>query len=104
MSLLTGALRSATVTARVSSVVFEIGRQALEPLLKRNEDLARDLASIVADRALADSQRDAERSQQDLVREHASRTRALVERIRFFFSLPASTGVGSDHSASLGRR
>jgi small-conductance mechanosensitive channel/CRP-like cAMP-binding protein len=106
MSLLTGALRSATVTARMSSVVFEIGREALEPLLKRNEDLARDLASIVADRALADSQRDAERSQQDLVREHASRTRALVERIRFFFSLPASMppGVGSDHSASLGRR
>jgi CRP-like cAMP-binding protein len=104
MSLLTGAARSASVTARVPSVVFEIGREALEPLLKGNEGLARELAVIVAERTLADSRRDAERSQQDRVREHAGRTGELVARIRFFFSLPGSTprGERSEPGASLG--
>jgi small-conductance mechanosensitive channel/CRP-like cAMP-binding protein len=104
MSLLTGAARSASVTARVPSVVFEIGREALEPLLKGNEGLARELAVIVAERTLADSRRDAERSQHDRVREHASRTGELVARIRFFFSLPGSTPPGerSEPGASLG--
>jgi small-conductance mechanosensitive channel/CRP-like cAMP-binding protein len=106
MSLLTGAARSASVTARVPSVVFEIGREALAPLLKGNEGLARELAVIVAERTLADSRRDAERSQQDRVREHASRTRELVARIRFFFSLPGSTPPGerSEPGALLGTR
>lgn len=50
MSLLTGALRSATVLAATESVVYEIGAQEINALLAHRPELAWRLAEIVAQR------------------------------------------------------
>lgn len=50
MSLLTGALRSATVLAATESVVYEIGAREINALLAHRPELAWRLAEIVAQR------------------------------------------------------
>ena len=50
MSLLTGDPRSATVVANMDAVLYEIGRDALEPLLTRNPRIAEEICRIVDDR------------------------------------------------------
>lgn len=49
MSLITGQSRSATVTAMLDSVVFEINRQDLEPILQHRPAIAEGLAAVMAD-------------------------------------------------------
>ena len=49
-SLLTGAPRSATVTARTDSVLLEITKAGLEPVLQRSPDLVRSLSATLAAR------------------------------------------------------
>jgi CRP-like cAMP-binding protein len=53
MSLLTGALRSATVTAVTPVVALEIGRSALEPLLAASPALYDRFAATLDDRQAA---------------------------------------------------
>ena len=50
MSLLTGALRSATVLAATETVVYEIGAREINALLAHRPELAWRLAEIVAQR------------------------------------------------------
>jgi small-conductance mechanosensitive channel/CRP-like cAMP-binding protein len=50
MSLLTGAPRSATVTAVLPSVVYAISKADFETVLRENEQLAADLAAILEQR------------------------------------------------------
>lgn len=57
MSLLTGAPRSATVTAETDSVVYEIRREHLRPLMKNRMELVQALSELMAERQLADSYR-----------------------------------------------
>jgi small-conductance mechanosensitive channel/CRP-like cAMP-binding protein len=49
ISLLTGQPRSATVTAALFSVVFEIHREDLDPILKRRPEIAEGLAAVMAE-------------------------------------------------------
>jgi CRP-like cAMP-binding protein len=48
ISLLTGQGRSATVSAALDSVVFEIHRADLDPILRRRPELAEALAAVMA--------------------------------------------------------
>lgn len=57
LSLLTGSARSATVRAATAVVAFEITKKCLEPLLQQHPDLVLELATILADRRLADEER-----------------------------------------------
>ena len=52
MSLLTGAPRSATVGPSVDSVVFEITRSDLEPLIMRRPAMSDQLSEVLAERQL----------------------------------------------------
>jgi hypothetical protein len=53
MSLLTGAPRSATVRASVAGgVVFEIGKEQYQPLVKARPELADDMAQLMAERSV----------------------------------------------------
>jgi CRP-like cAMP-binding protein len=50
VSLLTGQQRTATVTAALDSLVYEIHRVDLDPLLRRRPELAEGLAAVMAER------------------------------------------------------
>jgi CRP-like cAMP-binding protein len=53
MSLLTGAPRSATVRASIAGgVVFEIGKDQYQPLVKARPELADDMAQLMAERSV----------------------------------------------------
>jgi CRP-like cAMP-binding protein len=49
MSLLTGQQRSATVTAVLDSLIYEIHRADLDPILHRRPEIAEGLAAVMAD-------------------------------------------------------
>jgi CRP-like cAMP-binding protein len=49
MSLLTGQPRSATVTAALDAVIYEIRRDDLNPILRRRPVIADGLAAVMAD-------------------------------------------------------
>ncbi len=50
MSLLTGDVRSATVAASTDAILCEIGKAALEPILRRNPQIADEICRVVAER------------------------------------------------------
>lgn len=84
-SLLTGEPRSATVTARTNSLLFEITKTDLDPLLQRSPDLAEGMSRTLAARQAA---------RQRLGQAHAGAThpaaegeQGLRQRIRAFFGL-----------------
>ena len=52
MSLLTGAPRSANVAPSVDSIVFEITRADLEPLMQKRPDMAAQLSEVLAERQM----------------------------------------------------
>jgi CRP-like cAMP-binding protein len=97
MSLLTGEPRNATVVATVSSVVFEITKADLEPVLQRNPDLAAGLAAVVA-RRLEERQRAAGRTDEEIRSETVSRSQKLLGRIRTYFGLQPDGEPSSDGS------
>ena len=84
-SLLTGAPRSATVTARTASVLLEITKAGLEPVLQRTPELARSISATLAARQAerplleAEAGEPAPHSPLDEV--------GLLRRIRAFFGL-----------------
>jgi small-conductance mechanosensitive channel/CRP-like cAMP-binding protein len=49
ISLLTGQTRTATVTAVLDSVVYEIHREDLDPILKQRPEITEGLAAVMAD-------------------------------------------------------
>lgn len=55
MSLLTGSPRSATVVPAVDSVVFEITKDVIEPLIQRRSDIAAIMSAFLAERQTASS-------------------------------------------------
>jgi CRP-like cAMP-binding protein len=48
ISLLTGQQRTATVTAALDSLVYEIHREDLDPILRRRPEIAEGLATVMA--------------------------------------------------------
>ncbi len=86
MSLLTGAPRSATVSAAQSSEVVVITRQALQPLLAADPDLVSTLATALAERA-AETETKLE-GRRAAARASAPAVGTFLTRIRSFFKLP----------------
>jgi small-conductance mechanosensitive channel len=89
-SLLTGAPRSATVTARTDCILFEITKSDLEPVLTRSPELARSMSVTLAARQaerplLADEA--IEPAHAPELDEHG-----LLGRIRSFFGLAHHPG------------
>jgi small-conductance mechanosensitive channel/CRP-like cAMP-binding protein len=92
-SLLTGDPRSATVVPFVDSVVYEIGKADIEPLIKERPELAAELSRILAERqersrALATS------SGQVVEAMPRTTQHAILGRLRAFFGLTEGTGDG----------
>jgi CRP/FNR family transcriptional regulator, cyclic AMP receptor protein len=84
MALLTGAVRTATVTAETDAVVLVVAKTVLAPLLQANPELAGKLAAVLEKRVADRVARMASASAADA----APLTRAdLLSRIRRFFGL-----------------
>jgi small-conductance mechanosensitive channel/CRP-like cAMP-binding protein len=85
MSLLTGAPRSATVTAEGGCEVLVVEREDLAPLLQGDPELVAMLGKALAERSAEASAKLEDRRAQG----HAAETQAsLLRRIRDFFKLP----------------
>ncbi len=82
MSLLTGQPRSATVRAETAAIVFELGRDALDPLLRARPDLGEGLTAIMAARQA----RNAAGPSQPSIANAPSREDMLA-RLKSFFGL-----------------
>jgi small-conductance mechanosensitive channel/CRP-like cAMP-binding protein len=82
ISLLTGAPRSATVRAVIDSVVYEITRSDLDPILRRRPEIAEGLSSVMAERQA----RNDRQSRTDEPVPPASRD-DLLARLRWLFHL-----------------
>jgi small-conductance mechanosensitive channel len=88
-SLLTGEPRSATVTARTASLLFEITKADLVPILERSPELAAAMSRTLAARQAArpSGEPGAEPALAAPPGEHG-----LLQRIRAFFGLPHERG------------
>ncbi len=87
MSLLTGAPRSATVIASEDCVTFEIGKESIKGLLKRNPGTAAMLSEAVAERQLRKEQAIKEGTAIRLENQKASLSGQLLSKMKDFFSL-----------------
>jgi small-conductance mechanosensitive channel/CRP-like cAMP-binding protein len=82
MSLLTGQQRSATVSAALISLVYEIHRRDLDPILHRRPEIAEGLAAVMAEHQARNERLGR------VPEEAASPTRAdLLARLRLLFRL-----------------
>jgi small-conductance mechanosensitive channel/CRP-like cAMP-binding protein len=82
ISLLTGQGRSATISAALDSVVFEIHRADLDPILRRRPELAEGLAAVMAVHQAHNDRDDA------ALEPPVARTRDdLLVRLRLLFGL-----------------
>jgi len=86
MSLLTGAPRSATVTAEGAVEVFVLDREALEPILAGDPAIAESLSRVLAERMAATAARFEDRREMRR-RTEISDHHTLLTRIRSFFRL-----------------
>jgi CRP-like cAMP-binding protein len=88
MSLLTGAPRSATLTALCETQVWELSRDAFEPILRERPEIADRLSRTMARRRLANTAAIRTLSQQE--RQEAEQTWPddILSRIRRLFALP----------------
>ena len=85
MSLLTGQPRSASVVACTDSVVYELARSHLDPVLRQRPQLAERLADLMADRQSRNTVQRAR--QQGVAPPPPPETQALLARLRNFFKL-----------------
>jgi small-conductance mechanosensitive channel/CRP-like cAMP-binding protein len=96
MSLLTGAARGATVRACVDSMVIEIGKEALQPILARRPPILEAMSEALAERQLQNTAKAAEADCEahDGVAAHKTLAVQLLGRMRSFF------GLGRDRLAA----
>jgi CRP-like cAMP-binding protein len=85
MSLLTGQPRSATVTAATETVVFEIGKHHLDPILQRRPELAEALVAMMARRQARNTESNRHPVPAEVADPH--READLLGRLRAFFRL-----------------
>jgi len=93
MSLLTGAPRSASVTAEDGVEVFELDRDALAPILQSDPSIAETLSRVLAAR-VAETVARFENRRDELSRQQAVEERSLLSKIRGFFRLGGSGNPG----------
>lgn len=88
MSLLTGDPRSATLTAMCEGKVWELTRDAFEPILREQPTIADRLSRIMAKRRLANSMLISTLTQQERQEAEQQWPVDILSRIRRLFSLP----------------
>ena len=86
MSLLTGAPRSATVSAEGPGEVFVLDRQALAPILEADPQIAEVLSKRLAERMAATAARFEDR-EEEIKRARDEDENTILRRIRSFFGL-----------------
>lgn len=87
MSLLTGAPRNATVRAEVDTLVLEIRKKDLSPLIKANPELAGRLGDLVEHRqGKWNESLHGNAEQSETMAPVSSQKRSFTDRIRIFFS------------------
>jgi hypothetical protein len=86
MGMMTGAARTATVTARTDAECYRIDKESFQAILLARPELAGELAAIVVGR---NAGLDAVRSGDAVAVQEASEDANLVDKIRRFFHLPA---------------
>jgi small-conductance mechanosensitive channel/CRP-like cAMP-binding protein len=96
LSLLTGAPRSATVTTRINSVLIEISKDRLAPIIKHREHLAEELGRVLEERQLHTGRVAADGGKED---KSAPQPLDFVGRVRAFFGLSAAERPGSSMAA-----
>ncbi|MBM3524781.1 MAG: cyclic nucleotide-binding domain-containing protein [Alphaproteobacteria bacterium] len=88
MSLLTGEPRSATLTAMCETKVWELDREAIEPLLRAEPTIADRLSRVMAKRRLANTLLIKSLSAQERQDAEQQWPDDMLGRIRKLFSLP----------------
>jgi CRP-like cAMP-binding protein len=96
LSLLTGAPRSATVTTRINSVLIEISKDRLAPIIKHREHLAEELGRVLEERQIHTGRVAADGDKED---KSVPQPLDLVGRVRAFFGLSGAERPGSSMAA-----
>ena len=85
MSLLTGEPRSATVSATVEVVAYEIEKSHIEPLIRNNPELTAILSRAVAERKKAlEQSRDDDQGDEETTTEETLADQLMGKMLRFF--------------------
>ncbi|MEC9182707.1 MAG: mechanosensitive ion channel family protein, partial [Pseudomonadota bacterium] len=87
MSLLTGAPRSANVAPSVDSIVFEITRADLEPLMQKRPDMAAQLSEVLAERQMRNIRLLDGKEVKDPIETQVSLSQQFLSGIQKFFGL-----------------
>ncbi|MCX7798627.1 MAG: mechanosensitive ion channel family protein [Melioribacter sp.] len=82
MSLFTGERRSATVVAKTDSLIFEINKEIISPIIHSRKNLAEEFGKIIAQRQAINIDRIAESQVHE-----KSLLKVIIERIKNFFNL-----------------
>ena len=85
MSLLTGAPRAATVRPVVDSILYEITRDILEPVMQGRPEIAALMGDVLATRQLANQEKTKSRAELDQAK--SSIVKQLIGKISAFFRL-----------------
>lgn len=88
MSLLTGEPRSATLTAMCETKIWELAREALEPILREQPTVADRLSRVMAKRRLANTLLISSLTEQERQEAENKWPDDMLNRIRHFFRLP----------------
>jgi small-conductance mechanosensitive channel/CRP-like cAMP-binding protein len=88
MSLLTGEPRSATLTALCETKVWELSRDAMQPILREEPAIADRLSRVMARRRLANAMLIGDLTQQERRDAEQQWPDDILSRIRLLFSLP----------------
>ncbi len=86
MSMFANEPRSATVTAIVDSVVFELNRDSIKKLLEQRIEIATSISRLVAERQVSNSKQLANASEEERLDAISTATSTLASRIKSIFS------------------
>jgi small-conductance mechanosensitive channel/CRP-like cAMP-binding protein len=86
MSLLTGDPRSATVVAATGTIVYEVAKSVLEPILSARPDLTHQLAQTIARRKFENQSTLTSQFSTQVIDSHETFTSLLLTKIKGFFA------------------
>lgn len=104
MSLLTGEMRSASISAHTRTRILEIPKSSMATILSCRPELAEELASNMAARKLATEGVASDRDGNGFADRLARTTRDLVQRIQSFFREDTKTHEESRNRVSVSNR
>ncbi len=85
MSLLTGAIRSATIMASTDAVVYEITSANMTALFRRRPELLETISRVVASRKLHNSEALSKATSEEIERQTLDEAAKIMFRIKSFF-------------------